>query len=168
MTFFKRMRMTMLAGAGALAIGVAFLGLAFAQGTPVPGQGQGRPERPGMQAFQQALANQLGVTPDRLEQAMQAARAQAGFPTPGPRPQGDAARQRRGPGGDRGSVAAQAMGITPEQLRQELPGKSLAQVAQAHGKNPADVAAALKNAASQRIDERMNHVVPQGGFGRVR
>jgi hypothetical protein len=49
-------------------------------------------------------------------------------------------------------VAAQAIGITPQQLRTELPGRSLAQVAQAHGKNPADVATALKNAANQRID----------------
>jgi hypothetical protein len=52
-------------------------------------------------------------------------------------------------------VAAQAIGITPQQLRSELPGKSLAEVAQAHGKNPADVALALKNAANQRIDQEV-------------
>jgi hypothetical protein len=87
------------------------------------------------------------------------------------------------------SAAATAIGITIEQLREELPGKSLAQVAQAHGRNPADVAAALKNAANQRIeqattsgrisaeraaqmsqriaeriDEGMSRVVPEGGF----
>jgi len=39
------------------------------------------------------------------------------------------------------------------QLQQELPGKSLTQVAQTHGKNPADLARALKNAAHQRIDQ---------------
>ena len=49
-------------------------------------------------------------------------------------------------------AAADAIGITTDQLRQELPGKSLAQVAQAHGKNPAAVAAALKNEANQHID----------------
>jgi hypothetical protein len=62
-------------------------------------------------------------------------------------------------------TAAQAIGITPDQLRQELPGKSLAQVAQAHGKTAADVANALKNAAhtaaDQRIDQLVNHVMPQ-------
>jgi hypothetical protein len=52
-------------------------------------------------------------------------------------------------------VAAQAIGITPDQLRTELPGRSLAQVAQEHGKNPADVATALKNAADQHIDQKV-------------
>ena len=51
------------------------------------------------------------------------------------------------------AVAAQAIGITPDQLRDELPGKSLAQVAEAHGKNPSDVALALKSKANARIDE---------------
>jgi hypothetical protein len=58
------------------------------------------------------------------------------------------------------AVVATALGITPEQLRQELPGKSLAQVAQAHGKTPEELAAALKAAANQRIDQRINEVVP--------
>jgi hypothetical protein len=52
-------------------------------------------------------------------------------------------------------MAAQAIGITPQQLRTELPGKSLAQVAQAHGKNPADIATGLKNAANQRINQEV-------------
>lgn len=50
-------------------------------------------------------------------------------------------------------VAAQAIGIDTQQLRQELPGHSLADVAQAHGKTAADVATALKNAAHQKIDQ---------------
>jgi hypothetical protein len=52
--------------------------------------------------------------------------------------------------------AAEAIGITPQQLMQELPGKSLAQVAQAHGRNPADVAAALTNRANQMIDRAVS------------
>ena len=51
------------------------------------------------------------------------------------------------------ATAAPAIGITPEQLRTELPGKSLADVAKAHGKTAADVATALKNAAHARIDQ---------------
>ncbi|HLZ26735.1 MAG TPA: hypothetical protein VKV73_05380, partial [Chloroflexota bacterium] len=39
------------------------------------------------------------------------------------------------------------------QLQQELPGKTLSAVATAHGKNPADVATALKTAAHTRIDQ---------------
>jgi hypothetical protein len=38
-------------------------------------------------------------------------------------------------------------------LQQELQGKSLAQVAQAHGKSGTDVANALINAANQRVDQ---------------
>jgi len=63
-----------------------------------------------------------------------------------------------GPGGPRGfgrdlTAAAQAIGIPVTQLQQELPGKSLSAVATAHGKNPADVATALKTAAHTRIDQ---------------
>jgi hypothetical protein len=36
-----------------------------------------------------------------------------------------------------------------------VPGKTLAQVAQAHGKDPAAVATALKNAAHTRIDQEV-------------
>jgi hypothetical protein len=75
-------------------------------------------------------------------------------PTPG-QSQDGGARHHHGNGFEHGvalGVAAQAIGITPQQLRTELPGKTLAQVAQAHGKNPADVATALKNAANERID----------------
>ena len=81
--------------------------------------------------------------------------------TPGPDPTAQATPSEHGRGHDSRAfesgvalgIAAQAIGITPEQLREELPGKSLAQVAQAHGKNPADIATALKNAANQRIDK---------------
>jgi hypothetical protein len=69
--------------------------------------------------------------------------------------------------GHRSAVAAEAIGITPEQLHQELPGKSLAQVAEAHGKSAADVSSALKTAAHARVDQRidraMNHVVSADG-----
>jgi len=72
-------------------------------------------------------------------------------------------RPARG-GGERGgaggfgknlATVAQILGIPVSQLQQELPGKSLTQVAQAHGKNVADIATALKNAAHQRIDQNV-------------
>jgi hypothetical protein len=86
------------------------------------------------------------------------AQAQAA-PTVGATPQAQTAPHHMGHHGGMFAVAAQAIGITPQQLRQELPGKSLAQVATANGKNPADVATALKTAASAHIDQAMNHVV---------
>jgi len=54
------------------------------------------------------------------------------------------------------NAAAQAIGISADQLHQELAGKSLAEVAQAHGKTANDVATALKNAANQRIDQAVS------------
>jgi hypothetical protein len=63
-------------------------------------------------------------------------------------------------GGAMFGAAAQAIGITPQELHQELPGKSLAQVAESHGKTGAEVAAALKTADDARIDKLVNRVVP--------
>ena len=50
-------------------------------------------------------------------------------------------------------AAAQALGISVDQLRQELQGQTLTQVAQAHDVDPSTVANALKQAASARIDQ---------------
>ena len=110
------------------------------------------------------------------------------------KPQAGAGKGFGARGGSMGAslnTAATALGITPDQLRTELPGKSLAQVAQAHNKSAADVATALKNEAhtridaaasagratpeqattqksqvDQRIDQFVNQVVPQRGPGR--
>lgn len=150
----RSLRRALVAGGVALLLGVATLGLALAQQTPTPGPATpSQSARPSYQAFLDALARRLGISTDQLQQAITDARNEVGLP---------AGRGKFGFGG-RGhgfgklgldaSVAAQAIGISVDQLRQELPGKSLAQVAQAHGKNPADVATALKNAAHQRIDQ---------------
>jgi hypothetical protein len=49
--------------------------------------------------------------------------------------------------------AAQALNMQPEQLRQELQGKTLTDVARAHNVDPTTVANALKTQASQRVDQ---------------
>ncbi|HVG96027.1 MAG TPA: hypothetical protein VNK05_03960, partial [Chloroflexota bacterium] len=49
-------------------------------------------------------------------------------------------------------VAAQKLGIGVDQLRQELAGKTLADVARAHNVDPAVVAQAMKDDANRRID----------------
>ena len=107
------------------------------------------------------LARNLGITPDRLREGLKQTALQevdaalaAGRIT---QQQADRAKERinadeffpfgpfrfGGPGMMGAKIGfghasreelAQFLGITPEQLRQELPGKSLAQVAQAHGK----------------------------------
>ncbi|MSQ24481.1 MAG: hypothetical protein EXR58_08065 [Chloroflexi bacterium] len=153
-----------LAASGALLLGGATLGVVLAQQTPTPTTGQGQ-ARPGIQAFWDGVAKHLGITTDRLQEAMTDARKDLGLPDRSAGRPGGMSRPESRPGGSRPeahgmpgmalalSAAAQALGITPEQLRQELPGKSLADVARAHGKSPADVAAALKSAANQRIDQ---------------
>ena len=189
-------RRVLLGAAATLVLATAAVGAqAVAAQAQTPGgtpTAQTQP-RPGYQAYLDALARRLGIQTDRLQQAIRDARTDVGLPADGPSPGGPGRPGRDGRGfgpGAEPSVAAQAIGITVDQLRQELPGKSLSQVAQSHGKNPNDVATALKNAANQRIDQavaagrltadqanqfkqhtaqridqRMNEIVPQGGFG---
>jgi hypothetical protein len=184
-------RRAMLVSGAAVILAVAAISVASAQQPPAPSPAApGQAAQPGQrqQAFLEALSRRLGIPTDRLQQAIIEARTEVGM-RPG-------FGFGRGEGGHRfgrgvnASVVAQAIGITVQQLRQELPGKSLAQVAEAHGRNPADVATALKNTVNQRIDQRaatgrltaeratqlkerraqridqlMNQVVPQGGRG---
>src|SRR5579859_7286720 len=145
-------RRGLVAMAAVAVLGGAAVGIAAAQAqpaTPAAGQAQS-----GYQKFIDALAKRLNITSTALETAVGQARTDAGLPAGGQGFPG-----ARGKGGPRGgfrvelNAAATAIGITPQQLRTELAGKSLAQVAQAHGKTAADVATALKNAAHTQIDQ---------------
>ncbi len=166
--FGSSARRTLVAGAAVLVLAGSAVGIAAAQatptsppaaGTPAPGTAQ-QQQRPGYQQFLDALAKRLNITSANLQTAIGQARTDVGLPADGPAPFGPG-HGRGGPGGPRGgfggdlSSAAQAIGITADQLRQELPGKSLAQVAQAHGKSANDVATALKNASHTRIDQEV-------------
>ena len=148
--FLSSTRRVLVAVCAVLVMGGLAVGVAAAQATPTPtGQGQN-----GYQAFVDALARRLGISSPNLQQAISQARSDVGLPANGQGFPGGPHGGRGGPGGGADlTTAAQAIGIPADQLRQELPGKSLAQVAQAHGKNPTDVANALKNAAHQRIDQ---------------
>jgi len=144
-----------LAAAGAvLLLGGSAVGIAAAQSAPSPSpasSGQTSQAASHHQAFIDALAKRLGISSATLQQAVGQARTDAGLPAGG---FGFDHGGRGGFGRDL-SAAAQAIGIPVTQLQQELARKSLAQVAQAHGKSPADVATALKNAAHQRIDQEV-------------
>ncbi len=155
----------LVAAATVLVLAGSAIGIAAAQSTPTPspapgtGQQQQQQQRTNYQAFLDALAKRLNISTTQLETAMGQARTDVGLPANGPGPFGPGGHGAGGPGG-RGfggdlNAAAQAIGISADQLRQELPGKSLAQVAQAHGKTANDVATALKNAAHQRIDQEV-------------
>jgi hypothetical protein len=181
-------RVAIAAGA-VLVLGGSAVGIAAAQTAPAPTP---TAQQQGYQKFVGALAQRLGISTQQLQSDISQARQDAGLPPNGGFGGG------RGPGGPgagaRGFVnlqaAAQAIGITPQQLRSELPGKSLAQVATNHGKQASDVVNALTTAADQRIDQAVssgrltadqgntqktnaanrintlvNQVMPQGGQG---
>jgi hypothetical protein len=155
MNFATKTRRSLLAGGAALLLATTAIGVAGAQ-TATPGAATGASARPTHQQYIDALAQKLGVTSDKLTQAMTDARTQLGIPDRGGLG-GPGGPGRGGPGGGfgrgaDGTVIAGVLGITPEQLRTELPGKSLSQVAQAHGKTAADVANALKAEANKRVD----------------
>jgi ElaB/YqjD/DUF883 family membrane-anchored ribosome-binding protein len=160
MTSFRSFsRRGLVAGAAVLVLAGSAVGIASAQNAPTPTPGAGQQQRPGPQAFLDALARRLNISSSALQSAIGQARTDVGLPADGGVPFGPGGRGPGGPGG-RGfggdlNAAATAIGISADQLRQELPGKSLAQVAQAHGKTANDVATALKNAANQRIDQEV-------------
>jgi polyhydroxyalkanoate synthesis regulator phasin len=144
----------MVIAAGAvLVLGGSAVGIAVAQ--PAPSTTPGA-QSSAYQKFIDALATKLGVSSATLQQDIAQVRQDQGLPANGGFP-------GRGPGGPRGGfgpfnaqVVATTLGITPQQLRTELAGKSLAQVAQAHGKTGADVATALKDDANKRIDDEVS------------
>jgi hypothetical protein len=144
-------RVAVAAGA-VLVLGGSAVGIASAQTTPTPTPNA---QQQGYQKFIDALAQRLGISSQQLQSDISQARQDAGLPASGGFGGG-----RGGPGSPRGGfrpfvnlqTAAQAIGITPQQLLSELPGKSVAQVATSHGKQPGDVVNALTAAANTRID----------------
>jgi L-serine deaminase len=135
-------------------LGGAAVGIAAAQAQPTPTQSG---QQSGYQKFIDALAKRLNISSANLQTAIGQARTDAGLPAGGPGfPGGRGPRGGQGPGrggfGVDFNAAATAIGIPAAQLRTELQGKSLAQVATAHGKTGSDVATALKTAAHTRID----------------
>lgn len=146
---------------GGTAVGV--VGAQQAPNVPPTPRSSTAPQTPGAadqrhEQFLGALAGKLGVSADRVRQAIADARTELGLPA-----QGGLLgfRGLGGPGGRRGGfgfhgsldAASTAIGINVDQLKQEASGKSLAEVARAHNVDPNRVAAALKADAATRIDQ---------------
>jgi hypothetical protein len=154
---FFSLKRGLAAGGAVLVLGGSAVGIASAQTAPAgtPSTTSQTP-RPGYQAFLDALAKRLNISSSTLQTAIDQARTDAGLPAGG-----GFGHEGGGPGGPGGrggqdlNAAATAIGIPVAQLQQELATKSLADVATAHGKAPADVATALKNAAHTRIDQEV-------------
>jgi len=166
----KRAVAVLALGGATVVLGGMAAGTVSAQQTPTPAQSptprqgvtgtQGADRQAQQDNFLAALAAKLNVTVDQLKQAMQQTRQELGIPERGQggpgRPGGQggpAAQQGRGGPGVGLEAAARSIGIDANQLRQELAGKSLADVARAHGIDPSTVASALKTEATTRIDQ---------------
>jgi transposase-like protein len=154
----KRALAVLALGGATLALGGAAVTTVSAQATATPETGPSRADRQAQhEQFLSSVAAKLNVTVDQLKQAMQQTRQELGFPGHGPggpggpnHPGGPAGPGGRGMGLE---AAAQAIGIDANQLRQEIPGKSLADVARAHNVDPSTVANAIKNQVTARIDQ---------------
>lgn len=148
------LKVGLLAAAGALVLGGLAIGTVLAQQTPTHAGQQS--QREGRERFMEVVASKLGVTPERLQQAFTEARQELGIQR-SPR---DRAGERRGEARERIrgmmqrglEIVAVELSISVEQLRNELRGSSLSAVSRTHGVDPQQVATALTNAATARID----------------
>jgi hypothetical protein len=157
----------LLAGAAALVIAgggaVAYeSGTASAQAAPTPTARAGRGD------FLKALATKLGISTDQLQSSMDSVRKDLGLPEHGAGGFG----MMGGRGGMFGPGAgmdelAKILGITTDQLRQEMPGKSITDLAKAHNVDIAKVKADLIAAATTRIDTMLARTMPTPGQGRM-
>jgi hypothetical protein len=161
-------RLVAVAGAVIL-VGVAAVGVVAAQAQPATPNAPQRQER--VQQYLEALAKRLNVSVDQLKQAMADARSDVQATQPArPNPNPGAGRDRfpgrpgfpgvpGGPGALRGILTSQAqavaglLNIPVTQLMQELPGRSLADVAAMHDKSAADVTKVIVDTASKQLDE---------------
>jgi hypothetical protein len=148
-----------------LGIGAVGVSVVQAQSTPTPSaqqqQGQGVRDR-----YLQALANRLHVTADQLKQAMQDARKDVGLPEPGTKP---APGTTPGPGargfgrgfghgfgaffGKEADAVAALFNENRATLMNELPGKTLAEVAAAHSVSTQSVVDTIVKTANDQIDQ---------------
>ena len=128
----------LLGAAGALIIGAAAIGTAIAQQTPTPATTQpAGPQREGPRRLLELVASKVGVTPDRLQQAIVEARQELGMPgMPGRGHHRGMPDRFRGVMQQGMEIVANELHISVDQLRTELPGSSLAAVSRNHGVDP--------------------------------
>jgi hypothetical protein len=140
----------LIAGAAVLVLGGAAVGVVAAQAQPTPTTPRAK--------FEEALANRLHVSVDQLRQAIQGARQDVGATRPA-RPERPARVGGFGQRGAFGFLGAEAQAVasllkeTPEQLRAELPGNTLADVANKHGVTTDDLVKTIVQTADQHIDQ---------------
>jgi hypothetical protein len=154
----KNLKRILAVGGALVVLGGAAVSAVQAQPTP-NAQRQDLRDR-----YEQALANRLHVTVDQLKQAIADARTDVGLPDPAARP---APGPRPGPRGFPGFPGFGARGFLGQEadavatlfkedrsaLLAEVPGKTLAEVASAHGVAPQDVVNTITGPINTRIDQ---------------
>ena len=146
-------RVAAAAVSAAAVLGLAAFGLAGAQQVPAHHGGPASDQH----AFWDALAARLGISPERLQQAIPEASEDVHTSAPAHSPGGAHALQRHDAPMEDSllSAAAHSLGISLAQLQHELAGSTLTGVAQAHGREPSDVASALKTDANEQLDHQL-------------
>jgi len=163
--FIKR---ALLAGAAVLVLGGAAVGIAAAQTQP------STPTQNPREKYLEALANRLDITTDQLKQAVTGARQDLGIPDRPQRPRRPNPNATPGPRGFRGfpgpgipgrgpavgaflgkelQAVATLFKTTPDALRAELPGATLAELATKHGVGTPDVVNTIVKTASEQFDQ---------------
>ena len=157
-----KMRKILAAGGALLVLGGAAIGVTAVQAQGAAPNGQQQQNL--RSRYEQALASHLNVKVDQLRQAMTDARKDVGLPNAPARPGSGAAPGFRGfpgrgqLGGFFGQEADAVAALFKEDraaLLNEVPGKTLAEVASAHGASTTDLvweARATGTAASTGID----------------
>jgi DNA-binding transcriptional regulator YdaS (Cro superfamily) len=146
----------LLAGAAVLVLGGAAVGVAAAQAQP---NTQTQTQGP-RQKFLEALASRLHVSVDQLNQAITGARQDAGLPARDP----NATPGRHGffPGrgapfgaflGKETDAVAALFKESTTDLRNELPGNTLADLAAKHGVKSDDVVSTIVKVANDQLDQ---------------
>jgi hypothetical protein len=154
-TFYQNYRRLLVAGGAVLVLGVAAVGVSAvqAQTAPATPTSQAQNQR---QKFLTALANRLHINVDQLQQAITGARQDVGLPAQGQRPNGGGPNGPRGFGGFFGKEADAVAGLFHEDrtaLMNELPGKTLAEVAAAHNVQTSDLVNTIVTTANQQVDQ---------------
>lgn len=151
--FLKRV---LIVGGAVLVLGGAAVGVVAAAALPIAAQNQPQATNQ-RQQFETALANRLHISVDQLHQAVQGARQDVGLPPRGPGwPSGVGPRRESAFGAFTGkevSAVATLFKETPEALRQEVSGKTLAEIATAHGVSVQDLVNMVVQTADQQLDQ---------------
>lgn len=150
-----RFKKLAVAGGAVLVLAVAAVGVSAVQAQTAPAAPAAQNQNP-REKFLTALANRLHISVDQLQQAITGARQDAGLPPRGQRPNGPGGPRGFAFGGFLGKEATAVATLFHEDttaLKNELAGKTLAELSAAHNVQTSDVVNTIVTTADQQIDQ---------------